>query len=93
MNNEVERVFITYKERFARLSFDLMVKLFYNFGTEIVVINNRRFLNRFFSLPLDSQERLYKRKYCNYYLEDDFNKQPLSKMTKDLFMQIREDED
>jgi hypothetical protein len=56
-------------------------------------LENRRFLNRFFSLPLDSQERLYKRKYCNYYLEDDFNKQPLSKMTKDLFMQIREDED
>ena len=39
MNNEVERVFITYKDRFARLSFDLMVKLFSNFGTEIVVIN------------------------------------------------------
>ncbi len=56
-------------------------------------LENRRFLNRFFSLSLDSQERLYKRKYCNYYLEDDFNKQPLSKMTKDLFMQIREDEE
>jgi len=55
-------------------------------------LENRRFLNRFFALPLDSQERLYKRKMCNYYLEDDFNKQPLSKMTKDLFMQIREDE-
>ncbi|HHD80482.1 MAG TPA: IS607 family transposase [Campylobacterales bacterium] len=39
MNNEVERVFITYRDRFARLSFDLMVKLFSNFGTEIVVIN------------------------------------------------------
>jgi predicted site-specific integrase-resolvase len=39
MNNEIERVFITYKDRFARLSFDLMEKLFKNFGTEIVVIN------------------------------------------------------
>jgi len=56
-------------------------------------LENRRFLNRFFSLPLDSQEKLYKRKFCNYYIEKDFNKQPLSKMTKDLFMQIREDED
>ncbi len=58
-------------------------------------LENRRFLNRFFSLPLDLQERLYKRKMCNYYLEDDFNRQPLSKskMTKDLFMQIREDEE
>ena len=56
-------------------------------------LENRRFLNRFFSLPLDSQERLYKRKYCNYFKEDDFNKQPLSKMTKDLFMQIKEDEE
>jgi len=56
-------------------------------------LENRRFLNRFFSLPLDSQKRLYKRKMCNYYLEDDFNKQPLSKMTKDLFMQIKEDEE
>jgi hypothetical protein len=56
-------------------------------------LENRRFLNKFFSLPLDSQERLYKRKYCNYFKEDDFNKQPLSKMTKDLFMQIKEDEE
>jgi len=56
-------------------------------------LENRRFLNRFFSLPLDSQEKLYKRKFCNYYIEKDFNKQPLSKMTKDLFMQIREDEE
>ena len=56
-------------------------------------LENRRFLNRFFSLPLDSQEKLYKRKFCNYYIEKDFNRQPLSKMTKDLFMQIREDED
>ncbi len=55
-------------------------------------LENRRFLNRFFSLPLDSQEKLYKRKFCNYYLEDDFNKQPLSKMTKDLFTQIKENE-
>jgi putative resolvase len=39
MNNEIEKVFITYKDRFARLSFDLMEKLFKNFGTEIVVIN------------------------------------------------------
>ena len=39
MNNEIEKVYITYKDRFARLSFDLMVKLFSNFGTEIVVIN------------------------------------------------------
>ena len=39
MNNEVEKVFITYKDRFARLSFDLMIKLFSSFGTEVVVIN------------------------------------------------------
>ena len=49
-------------------------------------LENRRFLNRFFSLPLDSQEKLYKRKFCNYYLKDDFNKQPLSKMTKNFFL-------
>ncbi len=54
---------------------------------------NREYLNKFFALPFDTQEKLYKKKFCNYYKDSDFNKQSLSKMTKDLFLQIKEDED
>jgi len=39
MNNEIETVYISYKDRFARLSYDLMFKLFENFGTNIVILN------------------------------------------------------
>ena len=40
-----------------------------------------------------SKDEEYKKQFRNYFKEDDFNKQPLSKMTKDLFMQIKEDEE
>ena len=56
-------------------------------------IENRQYLNKFFALPYDTQEKLYKKKFCNYYKDDDFNKQALSKMTKDLFLQVKEDEE
>lgn len=39
MNNEIETVYISCKDRFARLSYDLMFKLFENFGTNIVILN------------------------------------------------------
>lgn len=39
MEYKVETVIITYKDRLARLSFDLLVKLFDNYGTKIVAIN------------------------------------------------------
>ncbi|MBL1243376.1 MAG: hypothetical protein COA39_003095 [Sulfurimonas sp.] len=55
-------------------------------------IENRKYLKKFFSLSLDTQDKLYKKKFCNYYQERDFNKQPLSKMTKDLFFHIKENE-
>ena len=55
-------------------------------------IENRKYLKKFFSLSLDSQDKIYKKKFCNYYKEKDFNKQPLSKMTKDLFFYIKENE-
>jgi len=55
-------------------------------------IENRKYLKKFFSLSLDTQDKLYKKKFCNYYQEKDFNKQPLSKMTKDLFFHIKENE-
>jgi hypothetical protein len=55
-------------------------------------LENRKYLKKFFSLSLDSQDKIYKKKFCNYYQEKDFNKQPLSKMTKDLFFHIKENE-
>lgn len=55
-------------------------------------IENRKYLKKFFSLPMDTQDKLYKKKFCNYYKDEDFNKQPLSKMTKDLFFHIKENE-
>lgn len=55
-------------------------------------MENRKYLKKFFSLSLDSQDKIYKKKFCNYYQEKDFNKQPLSKMTKDLFFHIKENE-
>lgn len=55
-------------------------------------IENRKYLQKFFSLSVETQDKLYKRKFCNYYRDEDFNKQPLSKMTKDLFFHIKENE-
>ncbi|QDF27715.1 hypothetical protein [Halarcobacter anaerophilus] len=55
-------------------------------------IENRRYLKKFFSLSIDSQDKIYKQKFCNYYKEIDFNKQPLSKMIKELFFHIKENE-
>ena len=36
---EVARVFISYKDRLSRIGFDFFVKLFRQFGTEIIVVN------------------------------------------------------
>lgn len=45
---------------------------------------NKEFLDTFKILTEDD----YKKMFRNYYKEEDFNKQPLSKMTKDLYNQI-----
>ncbi|QKF77762.1 hypothetical protein [Arcobacter defluvii] len=45
---------------------------------------NKDFLDKFKILT----EEDYKKVFRNYYKEEDFNKQPLSKMTKDLYNQI-----
>ncbi|MDN5106757.1 hypothetical protein PJV93_06090 [Aliarcobacter butzleri] len=45
---------------------------------------NKDFLDKFKILT----EKDYKKLFRNYYKEEDFNKQPLSKMTKDLYNQI-----
>lgn len=45
---------------------------------------NKDFLNTFKILTEDD----YKKVFRNYYKEEDFNKHPLSKMTKDLYNQI-----
>lgn len=45
---------------------------------------NKDFLNTFKILNEDDYKKLFR----NYYKEEDFNKQPLSKMTKDLYNQI-----
>ena len=45
---------------------------------------NKEFLDTFKILTEDDYKKLFR----NYYKEEDFNKQPLSKMTKDLYNQI-----
>lgn len=40
MNNEIDEVFISYKDRLARLDFDLVSRLFSQYGTKITVINS-----------------------------------------------------
>ncbi len=46
---------------------------------------NKEFLDTFKILTEDDYKKLFR----NYYKEEDFNKQPLSKMTKDLYNQIK----
>ena len=55
-------------------------------------IENRNYLKKFFSLNIDTQEQLYKEKFRNHFKEKDFNKQPLSKLTKSLLFNIKENE-
>lgn len=40
MANEIDEVFISYKDRLARLDFDLVTRLFAQYGTKITVINS-----------------------------------------------------
>ena len=47
---------------------------------------NKKFLHNTFNLS----EEDYEKEFCNYYNEKDFNKHPLSKMTKDLYEHIKE---
>jgi len=54
---------------------------------------NQEFLESFNVSTEEIMDMKYKEKFRNYFKEDEFNKQPLSKMTKDLFMQIKEDEE
>lgn len=39
MNNQVDKVFVTYKDRLSRTNFDFFEKLFIRYGTQIIVIN------------------------------------------------------
>lgn len=40
MNDDIDEVFISYKDRLARLDFDLVSRLFSQYGTRIIVINS-----------------------------------------------------
>ena len=40
INNEVDKIFITYKDRLTRFGFDYFKNLFENFNTEIIILNN-----------------------------------------------------
>lgn len=40
INHKVSQVFVTYKDRLSRVSFDLFKKLFSNFNCEIIVLND-----------------------------------------------------
>lgn len=40
MANEIEEVYVSYKDRLARLDFELVERLFRKYGTRIVVINS-----------------------------------------------------
>ena len=41
LNNKVERIFITYKDRFSRFGFDYFKKICDHFNTEIVILENQ----------------------------------------------------
>jgi len=55
--------------------------------------HNQKFLESFDVSTDDIMDMKYKEKFRNYYKEKELHKQPLSKMTRDLFVQIREDEE
>ena len=40
MSNEIDEVFISYKDRLTRLDFDFVTRLFTQYGTKITVINS-----------------------------------------------------
>ena len=40
VNHKVAQVFVTYKDRLSRVSFDLFKNLFSNFNCEIIVLND-----------------------------------------------------
>lgn len=40
LDYKIGKIYITYKDRFSRISFDMFQKLFSEFGCEIIVINN-----------------------------------------------------
>lgn len=52
MSFKIKNVYITYKDRFARLSFDLMEKIFNSYGTQIITLseidNNKSTEQEFF---------------------------------------------
>jgi predicted site-specific integrase-resolvase len=39
INNQVDKVFVTYRDRLSRTNFDFFEKLFKKYGTQIIVIN------------------------------------------------------
>ncbi len=41
INNEVDKIFISYKDRLTRFGFDYFKNLFSKFGTEIIILNNQ----------------------------------------------------
>lgn len=45
INNKVNNIYITYKDRISRLSFLTMENLFKHFGTKIIVINDNKNAN------------------------------------------------
>ena len=74
MANEIDEVFISYKDRLTRLDFDLVSRLFSQYGTKITVINsseNKSAEEEFFedlmsvihsfSMKADSKRRLAKK--------------------------------
>ena len=40
MNHKISKIYITYKDRLSRVSFDMFKNLFNNFNCEIVVLND-----------------------------------------------------
>ncbi|GAA7793825.1 hypothetical protein HpBT0238_08110 [Helicobacter pylori] len=39
MDSKIKAVYVSYKDRLARLSYELVEKLFSDYGTEIIIIN------------------------------------------------------
>lgn len=40
MNNKIDKIYITYKDRFIRFGYDWFENLCEKYGTEIIVLNN-----------------------------------------------------
>lgn len=82
MNNKIDKIYITYKDRFIRFGYDWFENLCEKYGTEIIVLNNidtspdKELVDDLISIIHVFSCRLYglrkyKKKIRGEYLNDD----------------------